>query len=83
MSCSGRLVIHKNRLGWLDAESSSTKFRTSSRADGVPVVLGHSSKASKITKMGSCPGNRSMSSRHFTNAPLLGWSEPSPQVVYN
>src|SRR5260221_10043787 len=60
MSCSGRLVIQMNRLEWLDCERFSTKFRTFSRADGVPLIFGHSSRASIIMYVGSCPGSSFM-----------------------
>ena len=83
MSCSGRLVIQMKRFECPDPTSSSTKSNTFSRGDGVSAVLGHSSRASKMTKIGCCPGSLSMSPRHFAREVLLGCSEPLLQAEYN
>ena len=83
MSCSGRLVTQMNRFGWLEVIRSSNNSKSSSRADGVPVAFGHSSRASMIRKVGSCPGSSSMPSRHPARAASLGCVEPSRHEVYN
>ena len=45
-STSGRLVTHRCIFGRFNSIRSSTSSRTFSRADGVPEILGHSSRAS-------------------------------------
>ena len=64
MSISRRLVTQRRKFGRFDLLSIFTSIRTFSRGDGIPVVLGHSSRASIIRYVGDCPGTLSMSSRH-------------------
>ena len=86
MSCSGRLVTQMNKFESLDPDDpirSSKKFSTFSRADGVPVVFGHSSRASMIRKMGSCSGSSIMRFKHPARATSLGCSAPLRLEVYS
>lgn len=61
--------MHINKLGW-DRTRSSTKSNTFSRADGVPVVFGHSSRVSDKMKIGIWPAR--MFLKHLVRAASLG-----------
>ena len=83
ISISGLLATHRCRFGRFQSTSSSISSRISPRADVFPGKFGQSSRASRMIKIGACPGRLSMSVIHFLSASIPGFRMPRACSEYN